>query len=148
MKHLLADSRECVPVVRYRELRDVRAHLVVRCFHKLANIERSRELVTLLEHGYERESAQKALGTVSLDFTYNNPTGFFRLDLSDATQREICLRLMEYRNDLQLRLQQLKAYFWSRKGGRREDENDHPDLERVWRNARFNILLPKMKSMA
>jgi hypothetical protein len=46
----------------------------------------------------ERKILEKALGAVSFTFTPNNPTGFHRLDLSDASQREIATRLTEIRN--------------------------------------------------
>jgi hypothetical protein len=82
--------------------------------------------------------AEKMLGPISFAFTYNNPTGYYRLDLADASQREICLRLLDFRNELGARIQQLKSYSSGRLGGRRDDEHDHADLERVWRNGKLN----------
>ena len=69
-------------------------------------------------------------------YTPNNPTGYHRLDLSDPAQRDLCLRLLELRNAMLPRLQQLAEHYAAgRSGGRREDHTVDPDLERVWRNA-------------
>ena len=77
---------------------------------------------------------------VSFEYTPNNPTGFHKLDLSEAAQRDICLRMVEIKNEVQEREEQLSDFYGSgrRAGGRREGPEDSPELERVWRNSRLD----------
>jgi hypothetical protein len=76
----------------------------------------------------------------SFDFTPNNPTGYHRLDLSDTAQREICMRLVELKNETEGREVQLREFYslGRRAGGRRADVEDNADLERVWRNGKLD----------
>ena len=77
---------------------------------------------------------------VSFDFTPNNPTGNHRLDLADSAQREICMRLVELKNETDDRAAQLRDFYYSgrRSGGRRADADDSGDMEWVWRNGRLD----------
>jgi Ran GTPase-activating protein (RanGAP) involved in mRNA processing and transport len=79
-------------------------------------------------------------GQVSFEYTPNNPTGHHKLDLSEPAQRDICLRLLEIKNEMQAREEQLRSFYSSgkRAGGRREDACDAAELERVWRNGRLD----------
>ena len=76
---------------------------------------------------------------VSFDFTPDNPSGYHRLDLADAAQREICMRLVELKNETEDRDAQLCNFYSQRKtGGRREDAGDSENMELVWRNSRVD----------
>ncbi len=165
--------------VRFMELGPVREHLLCKCFHKLVQSNRQKELLTWCSEA-ERKAIEKQLGAVSFTFTPNNPTGFHKLDLSDNSQREIATRLTEIRNDFEPRILQLKKFYSfgnrfasflkksctpamqavcipscacfaamypnglltlhkiHRAGGRRETADDSLELERAWRNSKYN----------
>ena len=76
----------------------------------------------------------------SLEFTPNNPTGYYKLDLADPAQREICLRLFELKNETDHRSNQLHQFYYSgsRSGGKRVEPKESATMERVWRNSRLN----------
>jgi Ran GTPase-activating protein (RanGAP) involved in mRNA processing and transport len=124
--------------IRFNELGSVRVHFLYKCYHKLVESHRNKELLEWCS-AMERKTLEKMLGSVSFAFTPNNPTGFHKLDLSDMPQREIALRLLEIRNDCEPRFQQLRKFYSSaRAGGRRETPEDDLDLERCWRNSKYN----------
>jgi hypothetical protein len=77
---------------------------------------------------------------VSFDFTPNNPTGYHKIDLSDASQRDICLRLIEIKNEMAGRELQFREFYAAdkRAGGRRDDSSHSLDFERVWRNSKLD----------
>ena len=77
---------------------------------------------------------------MSFDFTPNNPTGYHKIDLSDAAQREMCLRLIEIKNEMVARELQFRDFYATdkRAGGRRDDSSKSPDFERVWRNSKLD----------
>ena len=72
----------------------------VRVFHKLVGSESS----SLLDYLTAREKgmAESMIGRAALNFQRNNATGFYRLRLGRAAEREVVLRLMEIRNSLRL----------------------------------------------
>ncbi len=76
----------------------------------------------------------------SFEFTPNNPTGYHKLDLADSAQREICLRLVELKNETENRFNQLHQFYCSglRSGGKRVEPEESADMERVWRNSRLD----------
>ena len=125
--------------LRYRELLPVRSHILSKFYHKIVESGRNKEMLEWCGEDV-RKTLEKQLGSVSFAFTPNNPTGFHKLDLSDMSQREIATRLTEIRNDTEPRMQQLKAFYsgGKRAGGRRETADDDMDLERAWRNGKFN----------
>ena len=86
------------------------------------------------------DSHRCCFAQVSFEYTPNNPTGFHKLDLSEAAQRDICLRMVEIKNEVQDREAQLMDFYNSgkRAGGRREGPEDSPEMERVWRYSRLD----------
>jgi hypothetical protein len=98
--------------LRFLELGTVREHFLCKCFHKLVESNRQKELLTWCSEA-ERKALEKQLGEVSFKFTPNNPTGFHKLDLSDNSQREIATRLTEIRNEFEPRMLQLKKFYSS-----------------------------------
>jgi hypothetical protein len=141
----IAQARELFNVlndpsdIRFQELSPVRIHWLNKCYHKIVESGRNKEILTWASDG-ERKMIQKQLGDVSFSFTPNNPTGHHKLDLSDMSQREIAIRLTEIRNDTEPRMEQLKSFYSSgkRSGGRRETADDDIELERAWRNSKFD----------
>jgi len=125
--------------LRYRELLPVRSHILSKFYHKIVESGRNKELLEWCSDDV-RKTLEKQLGAISFSFTPNNPTGFHKLDLSDMSQREIATRLTEIRNDTEQRMEQLKRFYGGgkRAGGRRETADDNIDLERAWRNSKFN----------
>jgi hypothetical protein len=77
---------------------------------------------------------------VSFDFTPNNPTGYYKLDLSDPAQRDICQRLVETKNEMAARELQLREFYATdkRAGGGRNNSSKHLDFELVWRNSKLD----------
>ena len=77
---------------------------------------------------------------MSFDFTPNNPTGFHKIDLSDSAQRDICLRLVEIKNEMVARELQFREFYSKNKraGGVRDDSSKSTDFERVWRNGKLD----------
>lgn len=72
------------------------------------------------------------LGPSSFDFTRENPTGYYHLNLAEAGDRAICMVLQELRSLQIPRLRQIHKYYQNRTGGPRDE------LERVWRNVKFD----------
>jgi len=60
--------------------RQVRAHFLSKCFHKIVESARNKEILEWCSEA-ERKNLEKLLGAVSFAFTPNNPTGFHKLDL-------------------------------------------------------------------
>ena len=77
---------------------------------------------------------------MSFDFTPNNPTGYHKIDLSDSAQRDICLRLVEIKNEMVARELQFREFYSKNKraGGVRDDSSKSTDFERVWRNSKLD----------
>ena len=126
-------------VVRFREMSSVRTYWLNKCYHRIVETGRNKEILDWVTE-VECEKLKKLLGAVSFSFTPNNPTGYHRLDLSDRSQREIACRLAEIRNDTEPRIEQLNKFYSSgrRAGGKRETADQHMDLERAWRNGKLN----------
>lgn len=114
-----------------KDIRQTRAEIVSYCFHKLVETSRTRELLTLLDPE-ARKAAERMLGPSSFDFTRENPTGYYHLNLAEAGDRAICMVLQELRSLQIPRLRQIHKYYQNRTGGPRDE------LERVWRNVKFD----------
>lgn len=74
-----------------------RCELVKQCFSRLTEAERAVELLTLLTVN-ERKAVEKKLGLAAINFTKNNATGKYVLDLSKKPERDVCIRLCEINN--------------------------------------------------
>lgn len=70
----------------------------VRVFHKLVGHDSSSLLDYL--NAREKGMAESMIGRAALNFQKNNATGFYRLRLGKAAEREVVLRLMEIKNSL------------------------------------------------
>lgn len=100
----------------------------MRVFHKLVDRDNAKLLSYLTAR--ERGEAERVIGRAALQFQKGNPTGFYRLQLAKAAEREVVLRLMEVKNSLRDWQGGVSEHFnrMGRRGGRR------PELERVWRH--------------
>ena len=100
------------PVNTFREnaLKQTRAYFMSVVYHKLAESHKVMELMNMLDQD-SRQQADKLLGKTSFQFTRSNPTGYYNLDLSNTSSREIAIRLQELRAEQSARLQQLENYY-------------------------------------
>jgi len=77
---------------------ELKIHLIVTCYHKMLRPDMSRDLLSRLSV-QDRSVAESKLGHVSFSFTKNNPTGYYRMNLDNPTEREVALRLCEISNE-------------------------------------------------
>jgi hypothetical protein len=129
--HLSADQSRTLLRMIPADNASRRVMCVVSCIHKLSNPELRIFLLQELNDS-EYQMAKKQLGLTAFSFTPANPTGFYRLDLSKDSEREVALNLLRFKNT---QAQTEKKEFQDtigRMGGKRTN------FDRVWRNAVLN----------
>ena len=109
-----------------------RVNLFCSCYHRIVNVDDSKETLTLLTTE-ERRMVEKQIGKASLAFYPNNPTGHYKLDLALPAHRDMLLRLIQLRNEMEELESGIYKYYDNRGGGKR----DISAIGVVWRNGKL-----------
>lgn len=102
--------------------------LVAEGFYKVTGDIPARDVLVSLEPA-ERKQAEKALGFVTFEFSKNNPTGYYHLDLSNPKQRRVAIELVECKTAQAVTEKRIKDFSAGTSGAARDLE------QRAWRNA-------------
>jgi len=125
--HLSADQSRTLLRMIPAENETRRVMCVEACIHKLSN-PHLRNLVLQDLNDSEYQMVQKQLGLTAFSFTPANPTGFYRLDLSKDSEREVALNLLRFKNTQEKTEKDEWQATVGRMGGRR------PNFDRIFLN--------------
>lgn len=120
----LDQAKHLLSLMKHRKDRVAFASQV---FHKVLGAGSGKRMLQDLDDS-EREEVMRILGPTSFGFTVENPTGHHCLDLSKKEEREVALKLRQWRSAEQAIEGRLQLMFAGHKGGPRDS------IERTWRN--------------